>query len=213
MRKNKNRIKRKKVGVDLDDTLFPFNKYFLIYRNKKHNTNYREDDIFSFYYEDVFNISTEEIMAEMDDFYKTREYEEVSPVKNSVKVLKEINKTHDLIIITARPYYLVEKTKKWLKKNFGDLFLEVIFTNLQSLSGEKKSKAEVCLEKNIEIFIEDNFEYALDCAKSGIKTLLFNKPWNKNFSTPKEYEDLIIRVNDWNDVLKIYKRTNNFSNL
>ncbi|MGB9748404.1 MAG: 5' nucleotidase, NT5C type [Candidatus Woesearchaeota archaeon] len=201
--KQKDKRTRKKVGVDLDDILFPFNKHFLIYRNKKHNTNYTEK---------VFRMSTEDIMKEMDDFYKTREYEQIEPVEDAFKALSEIKKTHDLAIVTARPEYLVEKTNRWLNKYFKNIFSEVIFTNQQSLLNKKRSKAEVCIEKSIEILIEDNFEYVIDCAQKGIRVLLFNKPWNINFSAPKEYKEFIVKIDGWNDVLRVYKSTDKFSN-
>lgn len=211
MRVEKDKKLRKRIGIDLDDILFPFNRHFLIYRNKKHNTNYKEEDIFSFYYEDVFNMTTEEVIKELDDFYKTKEYEKIKPVENSYRVLSEIKKTHDLVIVTARPEYLFEKTKKWLNKNFKNIFSDVIFTNQSSLLDQKRNKAEVCVERNIEILIEDNFDYAVDCAKNGIRVLLFNKPWNINKNIPEEYAGFIIRINDWNDVLIVYESTKRFS--
>ncbi len=50
----------------------------------------------------------------------------------------------------------------------------------------------------IKIMIEDNPEYALDCAKNGIKTFLLDKPWNKNYS---QHENLI-KVKSWEEIVK-----------
>lgn len=67
--------------------------------------------------------------------------------------------------------------------------------------GENKSKSEICGELGISIFIEDNSSYALDCAKKGIKVLLLDKPWNKNY----EKHPNIIKVNSWEEILERLK--------
>ena len=47
--------------------------------------------------------------------------------------------------------------------------------------------------------IEDNADYALDCAKKGIKTFLLDKPWNHDYVKHKN----IRKVSDWNELIKL----------
>jgi uncharacterized HAD superfamily protein len=54
----------------------------------------------------------------------------------------------------------------------------------------------------VEILIDDNPRYALECAEHGIEVLLFDLhgsyPWSKTAQGPTH--PLITRVNDWSEV-------------
>jgi uncharacterized HAD superfamily protein len=60
-----------------------------------------------------------------------------------------------------------------------------------------REKCEICLEKNIDIMIEDNLHYALQNANKNITTYLIDRPWNQDGQLP----ELIKRVYSWNEIL------------
>lgn len=60
------------------------------------------------------------------------------------------------------------------------------------------NKAEICLAEGIPILIEDHKDYSLSCAEKGIKVILFDKPWNRDFE-----HDNITRVAGWNEALDV----------
>jgi uncharacterized HAD superfamily protein len=51
----------KVIGIDLDDVLLNFNDAFLDFHNSTYSTSNKREDITSFYLEEIWGISKEEI--------------------------------------------------------------------------------------------------------------------------------------------------------
>ena len=45
--------------------------------------------------------------------------------------------------------------------------------------------------------VEDNADYALDCAKNGVRTFLLAKPWNQEYEAHKN----ITKVKNWEEIV------------
>ena len=68
-------------------------------------------------------------------------------------------------------------------------------------SGEKLSKPDMCKKIGAKILIDDSLLYAQECAKEGIKTILFgNYPWYQN---KHDLHENIKRVEGWHEVDKV----------
>lgn len=57
----------------------------------------------------------------------------------------------------------------------------MIFCNHYRPEFPRYTKEEICLEKGIKLFVEDNPNYAIDLEKLGVKVFLLEKPWNASF--------------------------------
>ena len=191
-----------KIGIDLDDVIAKFLEKFLEYYNCRFKTNFKEEDFFCYSMWKVLGDSRENMVEIVKDFNDADLLSEIEPVKKSVKGVNNLKKQYELNIITSRHLKSKRKTIDWLDKYFGNSFKEVYFSS-SYFSGEEKglSKADICKKQNIKYLIEDCAEYAVDCSKSGIKVLLLDKPWNKNFQT----ENGIIRVNNWNNIINYFR--------
>lgn len=53
------------------------------------------------------------------------------------------------------------------------------------------------MELGIKLILEDSGETAIECSNERIKVILFDKPWNKQFS-----HENIFRVKNWNEAVK-----------
>jgi uncharacterized HAD superfamily protein len=189
------------IGIDIDDTIVEYMKGYLEFYNKKKGTNFILDDVFSYSQVEVMKIPGEEAKQLIFEFGESEKFMDLDffpGAKDSISSLE--NGEHKIFFITSRPEREREKTKKFLEKNFPKNNFEL------HLSGERwgklKSKGEICEELCVEVMVEDNEHYALDCAKRGIKTFLVDRPWNKEY----EKHENIIRVENWEEIMEVLNK-------
>ncbi len=107
-----------------------------------------------------------------------------------------------IIIITGRnngeysePYQM---TKDWLFKQ-GINYDKLILTNAY----KHHEKADICLEENIDIMVDDSVHVCEECLNKNIKSILFGTPYNKQ-------EMRFKRMDNWNDIYN-YINNNKFN--
>ncbi len=187
------------IGVDIDDTLSHFvepNIQTALKYINENNLNCKMINNKAYYFAEMFDWSREDCnkfwTQESDNMIAT------APVReNASDVIKRMrNNGHKVIIITARskefhtnPYQI---SVDWLKKN------DIPYDEL--LIGYK-NKANICLEKKVDLFIDDSPQVLREIKEKGIDTLLM-KNFHNDFVT-----DLRL-VSNWSDIEDYIK--NNF---
>ncbi len=186
-----------KIGIDIDDVLVDTSNEFMNFYNKK-GLNLKLEEIRSFYFWDgMSKEKITEMFFEFNNSFGFKKIEFIDFAKEGVYSLKDKG---NIWFITSRPIRIKEETISFICENFNkDNFEDILFSGKSHPQG--KTKGDLCVELNLDIFIEDRVKYALDCAEKGVKVLLMNKPWNQHCP---EHEN-IIRVNDWNEVLEKIK--------
>ncbi len=184
-----------KIGIDLDEVIVEFARGYLKLYNLKYKKNILFENIFSYNLWESLGISKEEVVQLADEYYNLEDFENIEFVKDAKKVLQKISKNNKLFIITSRPVKIKEKTEAFLKKNFPFINFEVIYSG-DFFNEQGKTKADLCAEKKLDVFIEDGKEYALECGKRGIRVFLLDKPWNRDVTNEN-----IIRVYNWKEIL------------
>jgi uncharacterized HAD superfamily protein len=189
-----------KIGVDIDDVIFPFMANFLKYINGKNNTSYSFKDITSYYlWKMGIHKSKEEDIIVALEFQNSLCFGELGLIEGAKEVIDKISEEYMVHFVTSRPEVVKDKTTKLLNKYFPRNGFKVFYSG--DVYGKNLSKTEICKENNISIIIEDNQDYAYDLAKNGIKVFLLDKPWNKDYV---KHEN-IIKVNKLEDVLELLK--------
>jgi uncharacterized protein len=192
------KIKKLKIGIDIDDVTCEFVRPYLDFHNKKFKTNFIFDQITKPLFWESFGIDQSKMQEYFDDFQNNYLLLEEFPLVNGVKeAINKLSKIGEIFFITARPFKLISRTQTFLDKNFPDVHFELIHSG--DLHGGKKNKSEICKELGINILIDDISSFCEDCSKKGIKVFLFDKPWNNLFNE-KDYEN-ITRVKNWEEVL------------
>lgn len=79
-------------------------------------------------------------------------------------------------------------TSEWLEK-YGIEYDKLILTNAY----EYKEKADICLENNISIMIDDSVKILNEVNNSGIKALLMDTPYNRKSNS-------LTRVHNWKEI-------------
>lgn len=176
------------ICIDIDGTIT--NAYdWLDIANKYFNKNITEDQVTEYEIHAVMGIERHEY----EDFYSKYKFKIHSKqrLRDDAKlVITVLHQLHNIYFVTARDQELETLTHLFLRKNqipYDDLFVLG--------SHYKVDKAR---QLNCNIFIEDNYNNAIQLSEAGFKVLLIDTNYNK-----KSLNDNIIRVNNWKEIFLI----------
>jgi uncharacterized protein len=189
-----------KIGIDIDDVIFPFMVNFLKFLNKKNNTSFILQEVTSYHlWETRIQKSKEESNRDALAFQSSPDFDEINLIDGAKEILEEISDKYEIHFVTSRPEEIKEKTNSFFKKYFPENRFNILHSG--EVYGGKQSKSDICIAQGISILIEDNPDYALDCARKGIRVFLIDKPWNKKY----EKHENLTKVGGWNDILEVLK--------
>jgi len=189
-----------KIGIDIDEVVAEFMPKFLEFYNNKFNKKYKKEDIFVYNLWEVFGGTKEDTIKLVDDFYDTKGYDEIELLENAGEIIKELSNKHEIFFITSRTLRFQQKTERFFDRHFPEMNFHLIYTS-DLHDGNGKKKSEICKDIGIKAHVDDNKDYALEIAESGVKVLLLDKPWNQNH---KEHKN-IIKVKNWKEIAEIIK--------
>lgn len=186
------------IGIDIDDTLTDIRDElkksvidYALSLGKQINEDVicydKKNDSSSF--QEKYNLTHDEIIY----FYKNIQEDIVTravPRKDVVQTFKKLRELGNKIyIITARdsefhddPYSL---SKAWLDK-WGFEYDKLIVN--------ARDKAKVCVEENVDIFIDDKLSNCMDVSNKGIKVI--------RITNYKEKHGDIINKSNWEEIYK-----------
>ena len=175
-----------KLGIDIDDTICDSIENMLPYICDFYNLDYEIEKAKCLPY-DAYHI-----LPDYEKFANLM-YDKVMPyAKLKEKADYYINALSDfgceIIFITARSEFgfkdAYDTSKNYLDK-YGIHYDKLIIGAME--------KGKICIEEGIDIFIDDNVKNCSDVYDVGIKTWLFDNPFNRN-------DNYFERVKDWEDV-------------
>jgi len=187
------------IGVDLDDVLLDFNGALCSFHNRHYGTSYKPEDATDWNIDKIWKCGPEEAAERILAFYESSEHFEAAPIIGSVQAIAKLKEMHTLHVVTAKPANLRQMTVRWVDRHFPGMFDGVHFTS-ESHGDNKKTKAKVCDELGVQIFIDDNTEKVQNVADSGRPVLLFDRPWNQGYGGK-----LITRVHSWEEIAEKLK--------
>ncbi len=180
-----------KIHVDIDDTMADSTPAFINYIFEEHKIKLDKNNL------GVHNYAGQ--LQKFIDYYRSFEksnfFEKILPIGSSPQIIKDLSKTHELIIVSGRPPHLKEQTIEWLERFFPSCFSEVHLVNQYPREGEiGGSKHETSKKAKCDIAIDDDPETALKVHSLGIEVLLFDQPWNEKLNNG------IKRVFNWEEI-------------
>lgn len=189
------------IGVDLDEVLAGCLSAIIDYHNFTYHTTLVREQFHSYNLWEVWGGTKDEAIQKVYDFFQSPFAKQIQPISGAKEGVTALKNDHDLVIITSRPHDVALITHEWINKYFPNCFKGVNFANHFAKNGQPVSKATICDNLGVQIFIEDAAHYALECVKPGRKVLLFNNPWNKGVILPKG----INRVCSWVEIANCLK--------
>jgi uncharacterized HAD superfamily protein len=187
-----------KIGIDIDEVITKFIEGYLKIYNEKYDKRVCFEDVITYDLWECLSISEQEAYKISDEFYDSKDFENVNFIEGAKDSINELSKNNEVILVTSRPLKIRGKTEKFFKENFPNNNFKILFSG--DRFGKGKSKLDICEEEAIGIIIEDEPKYALSCAQKGIKVFLLDKPWNQDI----EHEN-VVRVNNWKQVMELLK--------
>lgn len=190
-------IQRKRVGLDFDDVLIDFVGGLIVFHNENYATSYSKDDVTGWELSKLLECSPEEAHRRMREYIHSSHHAKVSPIIGAVDAVKRLREKCDLFIVTARDESTSNQTFTLVDEHFPESFESIHFLHKDD-KNVRGTKGEVCAELAIDIFVEDSLTNAQHTSDAGIKTLLFDAPWNQTEKLPKN----VTRVFSWNEIQK-----------
>ena len=174
--------------IDIDGTITdPY--YWLGITNQYFNKKVIEQQVTRYDIHEVMGIEREVY----EKFYNENKFKihSVQEIREDAKsILKRIHVNHNVYFVTARGQDLEMLTHVYLRKH------EIPYDGLYLLGSHYKvNKAK---ELNCSLFIEDNYDNAMQLANEGFKVLLLDTYYNR-----KPLNENIIRVDNWNEIYTI----------
>ncbi|KAE9601558.1 putative 5'(3')-deoxyribonucleotidase, HAD-like domain-containing protein [Lupinus albus] len=191
------------VAVDIDEVLGNFvsaiNNFIADRYSSEHSVS--EYHVYEFF--KIWNCSRDEADFRVHEFFKTPYFKSgIHPLPGAQLALQKLSRYCNLSVVTSRQNVIKDHTLEWIEKNYPGLFHEIHFGNHFALDGVSRPKSEICRSLNAKVLIDDNPRYAIECAESGIRVLLFDYedsyPWSKDESVDKH--PLVTKVKNWEEV-------------
>jgi len=186
-----------KIGIDIDEILTEYNQSLLNFLEKTLGKKVLYEELFDCDLKDSFGMTQEEIWELLQKHTEGDRILNLKFVENSKESINFLREDHELFFITSRHPKLKEKTLFFFENHFPGHNFNILFSG-DAWQNENKSKVDHCKENGVSLFIEDNPNYAFNCAQSGIKTFLLDKPWNQEY---KKHPNLI-KVKSWKEILE-----------
>ena len=172
-----------RIGIDIDDTIVNTSEMCINYVKKLDKK----------YGENIKDIITDNIKNPVVTlFYDNYLYDVIAHAKlkeDAVKVINELYRDNEIYFITARSERFIKDVDN-MTKNLLDSY-NIKYNKIITGAGKK---AELCVENNIDLLIDDTIKHCTNLSNIGIDTLLFNSINNKDIETNLK------RVYNWNEV-------------
>ena len=184
----------KKLIIDMDDVICE--KNFIDMVNDFLGSNYKEEDIGSYYINDIIPKEKEKEWIEF--FKKHNVYEYGRQCENAIETIKKLNDKYDIYIASA---YVFRDDNSVSGKCLCDKF-DYLYKNLPFLDPKKFMFVNNKELINADIRIDDSMKNLE--GKAELK-LLYTAYHNKEVSDEELKEKGLIRVNNWNEIYEILK--------
>lgn len=191
-----------KIGVDLDDVLSQSTPALIKFHNDNYGTDFKIENLKTYKLLTILGSNKERAQKKLSEFHTSSYGREAKPITDARKILQKLKKGNDFYVITARTDDLEVETRRWIKDNYPNIFSEIYLTNEFLKKNPSVTKKTVCDNLGIDVFIEDNLDYAIECIGPGRKIFLLDYPWNQTDKLPKE----ITRVYSWNEIYNQIKK-------
>jgi len=185
-----------KIGIDLDDTLSYTLQNMIEFHNKNYGTNFKFEDYTKYEQWYIWSENLEEALKRLYEFHVSSYGENIKPILYAKDILEKVKNNNQIFVITARSKNIEKETKEWLEKYYPNIFSKIYFADNYSQEDKKITKKGICDELGIDILIEDNLQYALECVSPNRKVYLIDYPWNQSDALPPNVE----RVNSWKEI-------------
>ncbi len=186
------RLPVQEMGFDIDGVVADTMEAFLrIAENEYGIQGLKKEHITSYWLEECLPIPEKVVEAIIEKILHDPFGISLKPIPGAVETLTEIGQGNRLTFVTARP--IGEPITEWLRFQLDKVPESNIDVHATSLHA---AKGKVLQRLGITCFVEDHLETCQGLASQGIKSVLFDQPWNQGRAP-------FVRVRSWDEIRKI----------
>jgi uncharacterized HAD superfamily protein len=174
-----------KIALDIDEVLADTLSSLLEYYNPLFNTEWKREEFKSYVWWKELGLSLERTVEMWYDFMLSDKGKDIPVIKGAIAGVERLGRDNELIAVTSRANDFREQTGEWLDENFSGLIRGVYFGNHYSKSGGGRKKSALLDGLGVELLVDDLISNVEDVAGNGIKTWLFDAPWNRDIYPPR----------------------------
>lgn len=199
-------MKKQVIAIDIDDTILDSTGFIRSKTNQLTGKQLSEDaykvegDYWG-YYERVWIAHEIDKVMDMGKIheYMLKNHLEVPLLPGAEFAILQLMKKYKIVLITSRELSFEAVTKKWLKRQFGDSYPEVYFSQGHK-STKHKNKGQICKDIGASWLIDDNVQHCKDATKENIKAILYGE-----YGWQYQADDSLYRCKDWQSVLEYFQ--------
>ena len=191
------------IGFDLDDVLMDFNEWLCFFHNTRYDSRLKKEDITSYFLEEIWQVSRDETIRRVHEFYHSIHHRMAQPVPGAVQAIQQLQIDYKVVVITSRAENVSAQTHAWIENHFPSLAGSVHHATHSFFHAEGSgTKGELCKKLGVEVFVDDAFHHIEEIAPKVKHVLLFDAPWNRACtSIPQNAR----RVYSWDEICSFLK--------
>ncbi len=185
---------RRRIGVDIDDTLLTFSRSFSAFLSiRGYEVNLEASHTWEMY--ELLCMSKDEFLYLADQFCLSSLHHNMPPVHGAQEAVHRLARAHDLYAVSARPAQFAGEVTELIHRHFGSRVFKGI-----DLLGHRHDKGEHCVRNGLVDLIDDGAHNAMHATRVGVRAILYDRPWNITAPLPPS----VIRVRGWDEILALY---------
>ncbi|MBC2582670.1 5' nucleotidase, NT5C type [Clostridium sp. DJ247] len=184
-------MKNLNICIDIDGTITDA-YYWLDITNKHFNKNIKEEQVTEYEIHKILGVEEKEY-SEFYEKNKIKMHSEEKLRPDVKAVLIRLSLLCNIYFVTARDKDLTILTHSYLKKH------EIPYNDLFVLGSHYK--VDTAKQLNCNVFIEDNYDNAIQLSNAGFKVLLIDTNYNR-----KPINENILRVYNWKEIYSIINK-------
>jgi uncharacterized HAD superfamily protein len=188
-----------RIGLDVDEVLAEFLQGMLPWLRAEYDMRVSWYDMHTYAFYEAWHVTEDVARERIDRFLESQVFKSLDLVPGSRSGVARLAGEHSLVVVTSRPEYVGDVTRRWLKRSYGDVFEEVLLTNSHGV-GASTSKAALVEEHGVDVHVDDNPAYCNNIVeRTCADAVLLSKPWN----TSRSVDDEVFRAVSWEDILGV----------
>ena len=159
------------IAIDIDEVLVPFLPALSRFYTRQTNIKVKMPPRYQYHYASLFNITEEESVELVKNFYDTSFHANLRPTRGSKEMVRKLSENNTLIAVTGRQSYARDPTEKLIKNHFRDSFSDIIYCD--HFTSSARSKGEICKEISADLLIDDSYKNCKECLDLSIPAVNF----------------------------------------
>ena len=187
-------ISPSEIGFDIDGVVADTMKAFIRIAKEEFGINYiSKEQITSYWIEECLPIPLDIIKTIINRLLIDPFGIGLEPLPGAKEVLTKLATRSRLTFVTAR------STKKPIEAWLVSLLSDVAHEDIRVIAtGHHSAKAEVLEKLKLKYFIDDHLETCQNLHSRGIRTIVFDQPWNKGHAP-------FLRIRSWKALSVVIK--------